>query len=170
LVFSPFLTLMVWALILAVALYPLHQWLARRLGGRQGLAATLIVILGATLIVIPTAVLLGSLGDSIQELVQSVKDNTLQIPEPRPGVQDWPVVGKKIYSLWSTAYSDLPALVQSLQPKLGELAKEGLAVVASIGGAILGFVASFCVAGLIMAFGGPAQSSERNLCPHRRAD
>jgi hypothetical protein len=42
-VFSPFLTLMVWALILAVTLYPLHQALANRIGGRQGLAATLLV-------------------------------------------------------------------------------------------------------------------------------
>jgi len=32
-IFSPFLTLMVWALILAVAMFPMHQWLARRLGG-----------------------------------------------------------------------------------------------------------------------------------------
>ena len=30
-VFSPFLTLMVWALILAVTLYPLHQSLANRI-------------------------------------------------------------------------------------------------------------------------------------------
>jgi predicted PurR-regulated permease PerM len=161
-VFSPFLTLMVWALILAVAMYPLHQRLARRLGGKQGLAATLIVILGATLIVIPTAVLLGSLGDSIQQLVQSVRDNTLQIPEPRPGVEEWPIVGKKLYALWSTAHADLPALVASLQPKLGELARQGLASVATIGGAILGFVASICIAGVIMAFGeAGAQSSER---------
>ena len=35
-IFSPFLVLMVWALILAVTLYPLHQALARRMGGRQG--------------------------------------------------------------------------------------------------------------------------------------
>jgi hypothetical protein len=33
-IFAPFLTLMVWALILAVAMYPLHQMLARRIGGR----------------------------------------------------------------------------------------------------------------------------------------
>ena len=41
-IFSPFLTLMVWALILAVAIYPLHQSLARRLGEKQGLSATII--------------------------------------------------------------------------------------------------------------------------------
>ena len=32
-IFSPFLTLMIWALILAVTLYPLHQALARKMGG-----------------------------------------------------------------------------------------------------------------------------------------
>ena len=45
-VFSPFLDLMVWALILAVTLYPLHQSLASKMGGKQGLAATLLVVLG----------------------------------------------------------------------------------------------------------------------------
>jgi hypothetical protein len=40
-VFLPFQTLLVWALILAVASYPLHQALARKMGGKQGLAATL---------------------------------------------------------------------------------------------------------------------------------
>ena len=44
-VFSPFLTLMVWALILAVAMYPLHLALAARVGNRQGLAATLLVLI-----------------------------------------------------------------------------------------------------------------------------
>ena len=43
-VFAPFANLMLWALILAVALYPLHQRLAKRLRGRQGLAATLLVV------------------------------------------------------------------------------------------------------------------------------
>jgi predicted PurR-regulated permease PerM len=160
-VFAPFLTLMVWALILAVAMYPLHRRLARRVGGRQGLAATLIVLAGAALIVIPSAVLMVSLGDSIQEFVVSVKDNTLRVPAPRPGVAEWPIVGPRVHKLWATAHSDLPALVQSLQPKIGDLARSALAFVASIGGAILTFVASFCIAGVIMAFGeAGARSSE----------
>ena len=45
-VFSPFLTLMAGSIILAITLYPLHQWFARRIGGRQGLASTILVILG----------------------------------------------------------------------------------------------------------------------------
>ena len=55
-VFSPFLTLMVWALILAVAMYPLHLALAARVGNRQGLAATLLVLIGIVLIVVPSSI------------------------------------------------------------------------------------------------------------------
>src|SRR6478609_6035923 len=61
-VFSPFLILMVWALILAVTLYPLHQLIARKMGGKQGLAATALVVIGFILIVTPSAVLMNSLG------------------------------------------------------------------------------------------------------------
>ena len=160
-VFAPFLTLMVWALILAVAMYPLHQWLARRLGGKQGLAATLIALIGAVLIVAPTAVLMGSLADSVQEFVQDVRDNTLEVPAPRPGVEEWPVVGKRVHAFWSKAHNDLPALVKSLQPKIGDLATAALGFVAGVGGGILKFLASFLIAGVIMAFGeAGARSSE----------
>src|SRR3954465_1226947 len=70
-IFSPFLSLMAWALILAVTLYPAHQKLARRMGGKQGLAATLLVLGGIVLIGVPTAILMASLGDSVQNSIES---------------------------------------------------------------------------------------------------
>lgn len=152
-VFSPFLTLMVWALILAVTMYPLHQSLARRIGGRQGLAAMLLVLVGAVVIIAPTALLMSSLGDSVHQLIGNVQNNTLKIPEPRPGVAEWPLVGKKLHAIWSQAYGDLPALIQSMQPKVGDLAKAALGFVASIGGGLLQFLGSFIIAGIVMAFG-----------------
>ncbi len=169
-IFAPFLTLMVWALILAVAMYPLHQWLARKVGGKQGLAATLIALVGAVLIVAPSAVLMGSLADSVQQFVHGVQNNTLQIPAPRPGVAEWPVVGEKVYGVWSKAHADLPALVQSMQPKIGNLAKTALGFVAGVGGGILMFLASFVIAAVIMAFGaGGRQSQPGDLRAHHES-
>ena len=162
-IFSPFLSLMVWALILAVALFPIHQMLVRKLGGKQGLAATLLVLAGIVLIVVPTTVLMGALGDSVHDLVDSVRNNTLQIPAPQPSVADWPVVGKKIHGVWSQAHANLPAVVQSLQPKLGDLSRKALGMVASIGGAVLLFLASFIIAGIIMAFGQAGARSTRSI-------
>jgi predicted PurR-regulated permease PerM len=162
-VFSPFLTLMVWALILAVTIYPLHQALASKIGGKQGLAATLLVVVGVVLIVAPTAMLMSSLGDSVHQLVNDVQNNSLKIPAPRPGVEEWPVVGKKIHDVWSKAHADLPALVQSMQPKIGELAKTALGFVASIGSGLLQFMASFIIAGFIMAFGQSGSRASRAI-------
>jgi len=129
---SPFLNLIVESIILAVALYPLHQALARRIGGRQSIASTILVLLGITLIVVPSWLLMNSFADSVHGFVASVQQNTLQIPAPSDGVRNWPLIGRKVFDFWSMAHTDLPGLVQSMQPKLGELARYALGVVASI--------------------------------------
>jgi predicted PurR-regulated permease PerM len=152
-VFAPFLTLMVWALILAVTLYPLHRALTRTMGGKQGVAATIVVIAGILLIITPTALLMNSFGSTVHDLVGAVQHNTLDISAPPEGIREWPIVGKKIYGVWSRAHDDLPGLVQSMQPKIGELARKALSIVANIGLGLLQFLASFIVAGILMAYG-----------------
>jgi predicted PurR-regulated permease PerM len=150
--FAPFLGLMAWGLIFAVTLLPLHQKIADRVGQRQGLASLLIVAAGIVLIVIPTVLLLNSLGDSVHQLVDGVKDNTLRIPPPPPGVADWPLLGSTTFATWTMAHNDLPGLVASLQPKIGDLTRSALAGIASIGGAVLQMFLAFLLAGLLMAY------------------
>jgi predicted PurR-regulated permease PerM len=152
-VLAPFLPLAIWALIFAVTLYPVHVRIAAHLGGRSGLAATLLVLLGIAVFVVPIALLMGSLGDSVGSLIEAVQQNTLQIPAPPETVAAWPVIGGKLYAVWSRAHDDLPALVQSLQPKIGELARTALGFVASIVGGLLAFLGALVLAGIFMAFG-----------------
>ena len=162
-IFSPFLALMGWAVILAVALYPLHQALAAKMGGRQGWAATLITLFGIALIVAPSAVLLSSTGDSVQRFINQVQQNSLEVPPPRASVASWPVVGKKIHTVWQAAHDDLPALVKNLQPKIADLTKAAVAMVAGIGIAILKFVAAFIIAGILLYFGEAGDRSSRAI-------
>jgi predicted PurR-regulated permease PerM len=136
-----------------VTLYPLHRAIADKLNGRHGVSATLLVLLGIVLLVAPTAVLMNSLGDTVQEFIRDVQSNSIEIPPPPDSVAAWPLVGERIYKTWSLAHNNLPDLVQSLQPKIGELARAGLAFVASSAGAVLLFLGSFILAGIFMAFG-----------------
>lgn len=107
-------------------------------------------------------VVMGSLGDSIHDF-GSVQHNTLQIPAPPSGIAEWPFVGEKVRGSWSQAHADLPAVLQSMQPKLGELSKQALAMVASIGGSVLLFLFSFIIAGIIMAFGQAGARASTNI-------
>ena len=160
-VFSPFLNLVVWSIILAVTLYPVHQMLARRIGGRQGLSSTILAILGVSLIVVPAWLLMNSLADSIQSVAASVQQNAVHVPPPREGVKNLPIVGQRLYELWSNASANLPGLVQTMQPKISALALQALSIVASIGGSMLLLLASFLVANILMAYGDSASRGGR---------
>jgi len=152
-IMEPFVTMLVWSVILAVTLYPVHQRLAAMLGGRQGAAGILTIVLGSVLVIWPTTALMSSLGDSVHSLVNHIKDNTLHIPAPGASVAQWPVIGERVHDVWSRAHEDLPGVIASMQPKIGDLAKSALGFVASIGGGILKFMIAFVIAGVIMAYG-----------------
>jgi predicted PurR-regulated permease PerM len=162
-VFSPFLSLMAWSIILAITMYPLHQWLARRVGGKQWLASTALFIVGFLVIIIPMGLLMNSFADSVRNFIGAVQNNTLEIPAPPQKLEQWPIVGTKIYVAWSQAHADLPGFVQSLQPKIGELARKALAIVASIGSGLLLFVGSFIIASIMMASGESGARSSRAI-------
>jgi predicted PurR-regulated permease PerM len=161
--FSPFLSLMEWSIILAVTMYPLHQRLARAVGGKQWLASTLLVIIALLLIIIPTALLTNSFADSVRNLVSGVQNNTLEIPAPPEKIARLPIVGKKAYDTWSKAHADLPGLVQSMQPKIGDLAQKALRIVASTGASLLLFLASFIIASIAMAYGESGSRSSKAI-------
>src|SRR5215813_12302011 len=101
LVLSPFLTLAVWSIILAVTLYPIHQAIARRVRKKQWLASLIIVVVGLLAIGVPMALLVDSFADTVRGVIADVQNDTLHIPPPRESVHGWPVVGERIYEAWS---------------------------------------------------------------------
>lgn len=152
-IFSPFMGLMMWALILAVTLYPLHQKLANKLGGKQGSAATLLVLCGILLVGVPTVMLGGSTADFVHESIAAFENNEISIKPPAPSVEEWPVVGEKVHTVWTMAANDLPALVEKMQPQLGNFTKAALGFVAGVAGGIFQFLFALIISGIMMAFG-----------------
>ena len=162
-VFSPFLNMMLWAIILAVTLYPLHQRFAARFGDKQGWASTLLVLLGILLIVTPTVMMVSSLGDSISGLLSKFGHDNLVIPPPPDNIATLPLVGEKLYALWLKISVDLPGFISTYRTQLGDIVKQILGFLASMGGGLLGFVFSFIVAGIIMAWGVAGANSARRI-------
>src|SRR4029450_7701012 len=79
------------------------------------------------------------------------------------GVAEWPLVGERLYAVWTKAYTNMPAMVQAMQPKIGNLAAAALGFVPGIGGGLLQFVASLVVAGIMMAFGEEGARAIRSI-------
>jgi predicted PurR-regulated permease PerM len=162
-IFAPFMGLVLWALILAVALYPLQQRIAKRLGGRQGRSATLLVLAGILLIGVPSGMLGSSFASHVHDAYTALDNNTLDFKQPDPAVAEWPLVGEKIYSAWHQAATNLPAFLKKIQPQLETLTKYTLSAAASTAGSLFLFLGSLIVAGIMMAYGESGSQSMQRI-------
>jgi len=111
------------------------------------------VVITLGLIGIPVALLSSSLADSLLWLIDNVRNDTLNIPFPSDQIKTLPLVGERIFDVWYLAASDLPSLIQQMQPKIGELTRSALSYVADLGSGLRMFCVSFIVASIIMVFG-----------------
>lgn len=152
-VFAPFTAIMLWALILAVALYPLHQSLALRLGNKQGRAAILMVLIGLLIIGVPTVILGSSFAGQIHDVYTAFSDNSITVKPPKPQIAEWPLIGERLFNAWTAASQDLPAFLEKLQPQLGKFTKYMLSLAASTAGSVFMFLGALIIAGIMMAYG-----------------
>lgn len=151
-IFRPFLNLMLWSVILAVALYPLERKLKARMG-REGRAATLIVVLGVALLMVPIYLLAISMMESAQNAVAMIRSGRFHIPPPAESVAGWPLVGKRLHEFWLQAATDLTALAQRFAPQIRGASLAVLGKVAGVGIGLLMFIVSLVIAGIFMAYG-----------------
>jgi predicted PurR-regulated permease PerM len=94
---TPFLTIIVWSIIIAVALYPAFHWLSAKLHGHRALAAGAITILSLLVMLGPATWLALSLAETVRMLVARLSDGTLTFPPPSEALKAWPLIGEKIY-------------------------------------------------------------------------
>ena len=152
-VFNPFVNLMIWALVLAVTLYPLHQSIAARLGGNQGRAATLLIVVGLLLVGVPVVSLAVSFADHITSIYAAWQAGTLTVPDPSPSVAQWPLVGERLFALWADAADNIEDFLVTHKEALEQLGRRTLSYLGSSAGAVLFFVGAYIVAGIMMAYG-----------------
>ncbi len=158
-VLHPFLDLLLWSIILAIALYPLHSWLRSRLGNSDRRAATMIVLLVVITLLVPVYFLGISLAESVSAVHSALESGKYHIPPPVESVAEWPLVGQGLYDLWTKAYTDEVGFVRQLVPQLRSLGLGLLGQITGIGVAFLMFVAAVIIAGIFMAFGQDAGNS-----------
>ena len=150
-IIAPFVSILLWGIIIAVSAYPAFVWLVGKLGGRAGLAATIFVVLMLTLIIGPIAGSVPGFTDSIRDLAGQIQSGSLAIPEASDAVKQWPVIGEQLFQFWQQAATNLTELLVRFQPQLRGASVSVLSSIAAAGLAVLQFVAAVIVAGVILA-------------------
>ena len=162
-ILAPFLALIAWGAIIAVAVYPAERKLQEALGGRAVWASVMLTLVILAFLIVPLALLVGSLVDGVQSIGTQVKDGTLSIPPPPETLKKWPVVGIPIANVWSMAASNLSSVLRSFAPQMKIVTQRLLSASAGISLSILQFVLSIVITGFILANAKAAAGAMRSL-------
>jgi predicted PurR-regulated permease PerM len=154
----PFVSIILWSMILALALYPLHSQLSKKMGGRPKLASAIIIITIMVIIFLPTWLLIDSLMDQVKALKVSYDNGTLSIPPPAEKVKEWPIIGQKLYEIWLGASENLEQLLLKYKDQIIDVgSKVGKGILSAVGGVVQIMVA-LCIAVILLAIGGTGES------------
>jgi len=152
-VIRPFVPILAWSVVLAVALYPVFRWLSGLLGNRPKLAATLITLVNLGIIIGPATWLgLGAV-DGLRSFAAQLGAGTLTVPSPPAAVKDWPLIGAQLYSLWEQASTNLSAALRQFAPHLKPLAGTMLGLAGDAGVGTVKFLLAVVLTGFLFPAG-----------------
>jgi predicted PurR-regulated permease PerM len=151
LILKPFIPLVAWGIIIAIAIYPAYSKFTRLLGGRGTVAAVLGTLLFLAVLIVPVALLTQTTIEGVQSLSTHIKDGSLSIPPPPDNVKTWPLIGPSLSRTWNMASTNLTGLLQSFAPQIKAIVPGLLAATAGLGFAVLQFVLSLLLAGVLLA-------------------
>jgi predicted PurR-regulated permease PerM len=163
---QPFVPILAWSAVLAVALYPAFDWLSIHLGGRPKLAAILVTALCLAIIIGPVAWLGVGLIDSLIEISERFDNGRLAFPSPPAGLGDWPIVGQPLHELWSTASTNLEAAFHQLAPYLKPVAGYLVVFAGGLGVGAFKFLLSVVLAGFLFPSGPRLVSASKGFLSH----
>ena len=160
---SPFLNIVVWGMIISVAIYPAHVSITRRLGGREKWSATILILIGLAIIIVPTWLLADSSISALQNAATALDEGSVVISPPAESVADWPLIGAKTYEIWSGAATNLESTLNKFAPQLQAFGRAAVTAAGSTLSTALLFVVSTIIGGVLLMSASKGYQVSRNI-------
>jgi predicted PurR-regulated permease PerM len=163
LILRPFLPIISWGIIIAVAGYPAFQSVQTWFGNRGGLAAAAITILLLAIIIVPAALSGQGIVHATQGLMEKFKAGEPVLPPPAASVSSWPIIGAPLAKFWGLASRDLGDFARQFAPQIKAALPGVVSASAGISLAVLQLILSVLLAGGLLANAQSAYEMTRAL-------
>lgn len=153
-ILSPFLSIIFWAAIIAVSVYPAYIKLTAVLKNNKKIAAIIISLLLLSVLVIPGVLFTDSMVAGIKRYSQDLSTENFTIPPPNEQLRNVPLIGDAFYEAWSGAYTDFEGSVKGYSSQLKSIGKWILDALMGTGIGFLQFLISIVISGVFLATSG----------------
>lgn len=154
----PFANIILWSIILAMAIYPLHSTMAKKMGGRAKLTSVIIVLAILAIVIVPMGLMIGSLVDEVKELKGIYDKGGLTIPAPSEKIKEWPIIGNWLFDFWQNTSQSLGQTIIKYKDQLTEFGgRIGKGILGATGD-IIQILVSVIIAGILLIYGGTGEA------------
>ena len=163
LLIQPFVPILAWSIVLAVAFHPVFDFLSKLLGGRPGLAAAILTVVNLPIVIGPATWLGLSALDGMKALAGDLSSGNLSVPSPPEGVKQWPLIGPQLFEFWNHASNNIRETLREAAPYLKPFASVILALAGNAGVGTLKFLLSVAIAGFLFPYGSQLVAAGRGF-------
>ncbi len=149
LIAKPFMAIVVWGIIIAVAISPLVNMLEQRFGHRKKIITAITIAVIASL-ALPTYALSGKTIETSQNIMQTLQEGNITIPPPTEKVKEWPVIGEQAYTFWDNASHNLKKTLAPFSKEIKSSIKTLLSSIGGLIGTVFLFIGSMIIAALLL--------------------
>lgn len=152
-IIKPFVPILTWSAVLAVAFYPAFNWLTKCLGGRPRTAAIILTVIMLGIVIGPAAWLGISAVDGIKDIASQIATGDVVLQSAPEQIKGWPLIGPYLYDLWNLAHNNVRAMLREITPYLKPVAGVLLSLAGSAGVGTLQFLLSVLMTGFLFPHG-----------------
>jgi predicted PurR-regulated permease PerM len=156
---KPFVSIILWGVIIAIAVAPSYESLSAKMGGRRGRAALLVTLLMLLVLIVPASMLTGTVIDGARVASDHLKGGDISIPPPPESVAGWPLIGEKLSRFWELASTNLAEAVDRVEPQIKDASRWLLGAAAGASVGLLKFIAAVIIAGVLLPRGPESEKS-----------
>jgi predicted PurR-regulated permease PerM len=162
-ILKPFVLIIVWSIVIAVALSPVYEWSVKLFRGKKILATVFLALLLISILVIPSILVTQSLYEEINNFTVYYQTEGHLIPAPSESTKNWPAFTKPLLDIWQTASVDLSKVIIKYSDQLKIAGEWLLLALAGIGKGILQFIVSIIIAMGLLLYTEPLTSVSKNI-------
>ena len=149
---KPFVLIVIWAIVIAVAIYPIFLSLTKVFRGKRTLAIVFLTLLMLSVFIIPSIFATTSLYDGINYIRETYQNEGHLIPPPGEITANWPQITKPIIDIWQSASDNLQDTAMAHSDQLKVFGVLVLSAFAGVGKGIVEFIASIIIAGFLLGY------------------
>ncbi|MBC7845425.1 MAG: AI-2E family transporter [Flavobacterium sp.] len=151
-ILRPFVLILIWAIVIAIAIYPIHTILVKIFRGRRILAGIVLTLFLLSLILIPSGLIMYSLYEGINHFRELFNTGKPLIPPPAGSTANWPSIAKPIIDIWQLASDNLQETIVKYSNQIKVYGSFLLLALAGVGKGLLSFIVSIIIAGFLLIY------------------